>query len=56
MTRGAAGSRLTPVNVLFVTLDQFRADCLSGAGHPLVRTPNLDRLAEQGTRDAAETQ
>jgi arylsulfatase A-like enzyme len=38
------------VNVLFVTLDQFRADCLSGAGHPLVRTPNLDRLAEQGTR------
>jgi arylsulfatase A-like enzyme len=38
------------VNVLFVTLDQFRADCLSAAGHPLVRTPNLDRLAAAGIR------
>ncbi len=38
------------MNVLFVTLDQFRADSLSCAGHPLVRTPNLDRLAAAGTR------
>ena len=37
-------------NVLLITLDQFRADCLSIAGHPLVRTPNLDRLARQGVR------
>lgn len=37
-------------NVLFVTLDQFRADCLSVAGHPLVRTPHLDRLASEGVR------
>ena len=40
------------VNVLFVTLDQFRADCLSAAGHPVVRTPNLDRLAAAGVRFA----
>src|SRR5688500_4279208 len=38
------------VNVLFITLDQFRGDCLSSAGHPLVRTPNLDELAAHGVR------
>lgn len=37
------------MNVLLITLDQFRADCLSAAGHPLVRTPNLDALAQAGT-------
>jgi len=40
------------VNILLITLDQFRADCLSAAGHPLVRTPALDHLAEQGVRFA----
>lgn len=35
-------------NILLITLDQFRGDCLSLLGHPLVRTPNLDRLAAQG--------
>lgn len=39
-------------NILLVTLDQFRADCLGVAGHPLVRTPTLDRLAAQGVRFA----
>lgn len=39
-------------NVLLVTLDQFRSDCLSCAGHPVVRTPNLDRLAVEGVRFA----
>ena len=38
------------LNVLLITLDQFRADCLSVAGHPLVKTPNLDRLARNGVR------
>ena len=37
-------------NVLLITLDQFRGDCLSCAGHPLVRTPNLDALAADGVR------
>jgi arylsulfatase A-like enzyme len=37
-------------NLLLITLDQFRADCLGVAGHPLVRTPNLDRLAGEGVR------
>ncbi len=37
-----------PVNVLFITADQWRGDCLSAAAHPVVRTPNLDRLAAGG--------
>jgi arylsulfatase A-like enzyme len=39
-------------NVLHITVDQWRADCLSVAGHPVVRTPNLDRLAARGVRFA----
>ncbi len=39
-------------NVLFITLDQFRGDCLSSAGHPVVRTPHLDELAGGGVRFA----
>ena len=37
-------------NILLITLDQFRADSLSCAGHPIVRTPALDTLASQGVR------
>ena len=36
------------LNVLFITADQWRGDCLSALGHPCVRTPHLDRLAESG--------
>jgi arylsulfatase A-like enzyme len=35
-------------NVLFITLDQWRGDCLSALGHPAVRTPNIDALAAEG--------
>ena len=38
------------LNGLLITLDQFRGDCLSIAGHPVVKTPNLDRLCERGVR------
>jgi len=37
-----------PLNVLFITADQWRGDCLSALGHPVVKTPNLDRLAGRG--------
>ena len=40
------------MHVVFITLDQFRADALSCAGHDLVKTPNLDRLAQRGVRFA----
>ena len=35
-------------NILFITADQWRGDCLGYAGHPVVKTPNLDRLAAEG--------
>ena len=38
------------MNILLITLDQFRGDCLSVAGHPVVKTPSLDRLARDGVR------
>ncbi len=37
-------------NVLILMPDQFRADALGCAGHPVFRTPNLDRLAGEGVR------
>ncbi len=37
-------------NILMITADQWRADCLGVAGHPLLRTPTFDRLAAEGTR------
>lgn len=36
-----------PRNVLFITADQWRGECLSCLGH-LVETPNLDALAAEG--------
>jgi arylsulfatase A-like enzyme len=33
------------MNILVIMADQLRADCLGYIGHPVVRTPNLDRLA-----------
>ncbi len=37
-----------PRNVLFITLDQWRGDCLSALGHPVLETPTLDALAGRG--------
>ena len=38
------------MNFLFIMVDQLRADTLGCAGHPVVRTPNLDALASEGAR------
>ena len=35
-------------NVLWIFLDQCRADVLGGYRHPFIQTPNLDRLAQRG--------
>ena len=35
-------------NVLLITCDQWRGDCLSAVGHPVVRTPHADALAARG--------
>jgi arylsulfatase A-like enzyme len=37
-----------PGNVLFVTVDQWRGDCVGSLGHPVVRTPAFDALATGG--------
>ena len=37
-----------PPNILFLLTDDQRADALGCAGNPIIQTPNVDRLAEQG--------
>jgi arylsulfatase A-like enzyme len=44
ITKGA-GDR---PNVLLITADQWRGDCLSAVGHACLRTPNVDALAREG--------
>jgi len=50
---------MAPVkNLLFITADQWRGDCLSLLGHPVVKTPNLDAFARESvmfTRHFANT-
>ena len=46
----AAGQRRP--NVVFILTDDQRWDCMSCAGHPFLRTPNIDRLAAEGVRFA----
>jgi len=37
-------------NILWIMCDQLRFDYLGCAGHPHIRTPNIDRLAARGVR------
>ena len=37
-------------NILLIMTDQMRGDCMGTAGHPDVKTPNLDHLAACGVR------
>ena len=36
------------MNILLITADQWRAECLSSRAHAHVKTPNLDALASEG--------
>ncbi len=36
------------MNILFITADQWRGECLSRTGHAQVKTPHLDKLAADG--------
>lgn len=40
----------TRPNILFILSDDHRADFLGCAGHPILKTPHLDKLAAKGTR------
>ena len=35
-------------NIVFILADQMQAEAMGVAGHPMVQTPNLDRMAAQG--------
>jgi len=37
-------------NILFILCDDLRADALGCAGHPYLKTPNIDRIAAEGVR------
>lgn len=37
-----------PKNALFILIDDLRFDALGCLGHPFLKTPNIDRLAENG--------
>jgi arylsulfatase len=37
-------------NILLITTDQQRADMLGCYGNPVIRTPNVDRMAQEGVR------
>ena len=39
-----------PPNIIFFLSDDHRADFLGCAGHPIVKTPTIDRLAARGVR------
>ena len=44
------GKDMSKPNILFIFNDQHRHDVMGCAGHPLVQTPNLDRIAGDGAR------
>ena len=41
---------MKPTNVLYIISDQHNRAASGCYGHPLAQTPNIDRLAERGTR------
>lgn len=44
----AAQPAARPPDILLIMPDQMRGDCLSALGHPAVKTPRLDALAQAG--------
>ena len=46
----AVSRAAAPMNVVILYADDWRFDTLGCAGNPVVKTPNLDRLATEGVR------
>lgn len=44
------GLAAKPLNIVILYADDWRHDVLGAAGHPVIKTPHLDRLAGQGVR------
>ena len=49
-SRSVAEAPVRRPNVVFIITDDQRWDNLSCAGHPYLRTPNMDRIASEGVR------
>lgn len=47
---GRAPAQSERPNIVFIITDDQRADWLGVAGHPDLKTPNIDRLAHEGVR------
>jgi N-acetylglucosamine-6-sulfatase len=45
---GETGRLSNRPNILFILSDNFRWDCMGFMNHPFIKTPGLDRLAEEG--------
>jgi choline-sulfatase len=41
---------MTPSNLVFIMSDEHNRRVMGCAGHPMIRTPNMDRLAASGVR------
>ncbi|ACD20945.1 sulfatase-like hydrolase/transferase [Paraburkholderia phytofirmans] len=41
---------MKPTNVLFILSDEHQHNLMGCAGHPVIKTPSLDALAQRGTR------
>jgi choline-sulfatase len=44
--------KLQKPNILFIMVDQLIPFLTGAYGHPVVKTPNLDRLVKEGVRFA----
>jgi arylsulfatase A-like enzyme len=47
-TSGAGWAAESRSNILFLFADDQRADTIAALGNPVIKTPNLDRLAHAG--------
>jgi arylsulfatase A-like enzyme len=50
--QAADAPRTSRPNVLFILCDDLRWNAMSCAGHPALKTPNIDRIANEGVRFA----
>jgi N-acetylglucosamine-6-sulfatase len=46
--RSSGGASPTRPNIVFILIDDLRWDELGIAGHPYIKTPNIDRIAREG--------
>ena len=46
--RPARAMPVSSPNIVFILIDDLRWDELSCAGHPYIKTPNIDRIAKEG--------